>query len=203
MTAPIQEPTEGRSISGLGYGARQLFRRPAPVEALPIAERTYELEYNFGTTQYDFTTIYDMYTNDLGVFDPGAGSIDALVDGTYLLSLWGVMILNAGVLGGARTIPGEASVVWAVESGFGDNSHQPIYRSVNQGVLDASWAHQYTWNMNWTATIAMQGGAPYVCYPNIQIFTALVASGGFVPTVQCLMFITRLGDSVFNFPSGS
>lgn len=30
MTAPIQEPTPGREVSGLGYGARQLFRRPDP-----------------------------------------------------------------------------------------------------------------------------------------------------------------------------
>lgn len=30
MSAPIQEPTESRTTSGLGYGQRQLFRRPAP-----------------------------------------------------------------------------------------------------------------------------------------------------------------------------
>ena len=203
MTRPLSEHSTPRTLSNYGYRIRQLERRPRPPLKIPVAERTYELEYNFGTSQYDFTTIYDMYTNDLTVFDPGTGSIDALVDGTYLMSLSGVLILNAGVLGGARTIPGEASVVWGVECGFGDNSHQPIYRSVNQGVLDASWAHQYTWNFNWTATIAMQGSAPYVCYPNIQIFTALVASGGFTPTGQCLMFITRLEDSVFNYPSYS
>lgn len=40
MTAPVQEPTPGREVSGLGYGARQLFRRPAPVAAPVYTDMT-------------------------------------------------------------------------------------------------------------------------------------------------------------------
>jgi hypothetical protein len=38
MTAPVQEPTPGREVSGLGYGSRQLFRRPAPATAATSAD---------------------------------------------------------------------------------------------------------------------------------------------------------------------
>lgn len=40
MTAPVQEPTQGRQDSGQDWRTRQLFRRPAP----PLASANYEIK---------------------------------------------------------------------------------------------------------------------------------------------------------------
>lgn len=97
MTAPVQEPTPGREVSGLGYGSRQLFRRPAPVagEATIPGFHGYKNTNTTCTTGVAERINWDLWTiDDLTVFDAGTVSggdlqdIELLMEGWYSLSCW-------------------------------------------------------------------------------------------------------------------
>lgn len=96
MTAPIQEPTEGRTTSGLGYGQRQLFRRPAPASGI-VAEIPWARRAHYDTSDQSipdgvqepialntFFTDYPIYfqAHDVGTQD----GIEVQLDGMYAIS---------------------------------------------------------------------------------------------------------------------
>lgn len=91
MTAPIQEPTESRTTSGLGYGQRQLFRRPAPATGssdIPWARRSrpytsaVQATTSGSFTPFDMVNDYNMGTGESGEawFQPEtSGSADGII----------------------------------------------------------------------------------------------------------------------------
>lgn len=96
MTAPIQEPTVGRTTSGLGYGQRQLFRRPGPrTDAGSVSWGRANAEINSSAVDYvepDFNTDTNatFERTDDGRFHINADGrfvLEAGNEGTYVMAV--------------------------------------------------------------------------------------------------------------------
>lgn len=88
MTAPIQEPTASRTTSGLGYGQRQLFRRPAPASGTSGS-----VEWGRGQAQIDTSAIDFVEPNFLS---GGAATFERTSDTMFDINADGRLVLLQG-----------------------------------------------------------------------------------------------------------
>lgn len=91
MTAPIQEPTESRTTSGLGYGQRQLFRRPSPVAGVGVVPWI-RLKQIGDYQEFDPEDQRTVIWND--VCNPYPDIFDLYIEST---EVWGINFLVAGL----------------------------------------------------------------------------------------------------------
>lgn len=90
MTQPIQEPSLSRTDSAMGYGQRQLFRRPSPVTAGGACDRGYMFNGEGPTIPDDTFTNIEDYSDGLNGF-----VIDCnLVDGEFEISATGIYLVQ-------------------------------------------------------------------------------------------------------------
>jgi hypothetical protein len=94
VTQPIQEPITQRTISSLGYGDRQLFRRPAPSNSSEVvwARRAqYDTSDQVITSgseiNVQLNTFFTDYADYFQAYDSGSeDGITVLVDGLYAIT---------------------------------------------------------------------------------------------------------------------
>lgn len=104
MTTPVQEPTAQRNLSGLGWGERQLARRPAPPSGapspMPWVRRVFTTGFNSGNIDWGGDNVLgyldggtEGHASVTGSTDwttywsfPTSNQTEILVPGTYLMS---------------------------------------------------------------------------------------------------------------------
>ena len=134
MTAPIQEPTTGRDISGLGYGSRQLFRRPDPVASFTPAclraFRSYGTGLSVGNGVESAFIVYDNWVNeDTSIFAETLSSgdlqkVSLMAEGIYTVTVSAVWETDSAT---------PAGVLWLDDSNAGSNWPLSSIGNMNAG----------------------------------------------------------------------
>ena len=153
MTAPVQEPTQGRTTSGLGYGQRQLYRRPMPTSEAAVIPG---LEWVRFRSDTNLSTTYTQaqFIRNAGDWDPGLpptftidsaspgvtpGNMIINKDGVYTAYL---VVTSEGIAAGVdtvficETVHNSGALPQAPYGSFGGETTHTIRRLDSTGTFD-------------------------------------------------------------------